>query len=149
MSKYKTSKCPNCDSYFEYINIETTKSTSIYGVLGPPVVKCHNCNSLLKTKSLLWSQMSKNQKFSYKFSLYLKDIFFTFAEAIFVIMLSLNIFFPDTTWNLIENPWTIGVLFLIYYIIRIWFRVRKSNRWLDIVIKEIQDDYDLGIHTHR
>ena len=134
MGIYKTTKCGFCDIKWEFLK------PSLDDRLGPPIIKCQSCNTLNKTKSKLFRDLTQKEQKMIKFKN--DKLFFLINTFLIVISILLG-------WILlgieVEDRSLMGTLIVLSVPGLILFGSIKrieEHESLDEIVSKIENEYD-------
>jgi len=134
MGIYKTTKCGHCGIKWEFLK------PSLDEKLGPPFIKCQSCNTLNKTKSKLYRDLSLKEQDKLRFK---NDKIFFIINILIIILCLL------WGWGLlqveIEERSLIGTLLVLSIPGLILFNSIKrieGHQPLNEIVSELEKEYD-------
>ena len=145
MGSYITTKCGHCNIKWEFLN-----STRLNIKLGPPIIKCSNCNGLNTTKHKLYRDMSTLEKIW----LYVEQTFLRFLFNLGVILSGFGMLYGTLLLEdeegriplnkMIEIDNYVGIIiFLLIGIGIVWFGYNNLKQ--SFQLKEIIKSFE-GVH---
>ena len=125
MGKYKTTKCGHCKHYWEIL------APAGSAVVGPPIIKCRNCNGLNRTSRNLYRDVKVSQKIYFWAGTLISSIIFGIGGIAGGIGLISN---KDKSGTL---GIIMGSFFLIFGVLNFYILYKTKDG-----LKVMEDDFD-------